>query len=327
MNAKSYTREETLLNKSLTNAHGQKQQGVNRLQAIRQEWQLYAILFLPLLWLIVFSYVPMYGVLIAFTKYNIANGLTASKWIAFENFSRFFSTPSAMSTVTNTIRVSLYSLIAGIPCPIILAILLNECRALGFKKGIQMVTYAPYFISTVVLVAMMFQMFDQHSGIVNQFIKLFGGKTVNFMSKKGMFRHMYVWSGVWQATGFNAIIYISALNGVDPSLHEAAMIDGATRLQRIRYIDLPGIIPTATILFILNCGSIMNVGFEKVYLMQNSANLRVSEVLSTYIYKMGLINLDYGYSSAVSLFNSCINLILVVFVNSIARKAGDNSLW
>ena len=299
----------------------------NLLREILQEWQLYVILLLPLIWLIVFSYVPMYGVLISFTKYNIANGLSDSKWIGLDNFRRFFSTPSAMSTVSNTVRVSLYSLIAGIPCPILLAILLNECHAMRFKKGVQMVTYAPYFISTVVLVAMMFQMFDQHSGVVNQLLNLLGMKSVNFMSKKNMFRHMYVWSGVWQATGFNAIIYISALNGVDPSLHEAAMIDGATRMQRIRYIDLPGIVPTATILFILNCGSIMNVGFEKVYLMQNSANLRVSEVLSTYTYKMGLINLDYGYSSAVSLFNSCINLVLVVFVNSLARKAGETSLW
>ncbi|MGI6691958.1 MAG: ABC transporter permease [Christensenellales bacterium] len=315
------------MNKTLHQAQQQTRLKKRWMQDIKPEWQLYVILFFPLLWLIVFSYVPMYGILISFTKYNIANGLLDSKWIGLENFYRFFSTPSAMSTVTNTVRVSLYALIAGIPCPIILAILLNECRLLWFKKSVQMVTYAPYFISTVVLVAMMFQMFDQHNGIVNQFIKLFGFKSINFMSKRNMFRHMYVWSGVWQGTGFNAIIYISALNSVDPSLHEAAMIDGATRLQRIRYIDMPGIIPTAVILFILSCGSIMNVGFEKVFLMQNSANLRVSEVLSTYIYKMGLINLDYGYSSAVNLFNSCINLILVVFVNSIARKAGDTSLW
>ena len=311
------------MNASSAKRHRKKQLG----RAILQEWQLYAILFLPLVWLIVFSYVPMYGVLIAFTKYNIANGLTASRWIGLDNFYRFFSTPSAVSTIVNTISVSLYALVAGVPCPIILAILLNECRSRRYKKAVQMVTYAPYFISTVVLVAMMFQMFDQHGGIVNQFLNLLGMKSVNFMSKKSMFRHMYVWSGVWQSTGFNAIIYISALNGIDPSLHEAAVIDGASRLQRIRYIDLPGIVPTATLLFILSCGSIMNVGFEKVYLMQNSANLRVSEVLSTYIYKMGLINLDYGYSSAVSLFNSSINLLLVVAVNALARRHGDNALW
>lgn len=296
-------------------------------QRLKNDWQIYVILLLPLIWLITFSYIPMYGVLISFTKYNIVKGLTGSDWIGWSNFTRFFSTPSAVSTITNTIAISVYALLAGVPCPIILAILLNECHNIHYKKFVQMVTYAPYFISTVVLVAMMMQMFDQRTGIVNRIIAALGGKPVNFMAKKEMFRHMYVWSGVWQGTGFNAIIYLSALTAVEPSQHEAAIIDGANRIQRIWYIDLPSLIPTITILFILNCGSIMNVGFEKVFLMQNSANAKVSEVLSTYIYKMGLINLDYGYSAAVNLFNSLVNLVLVVGVNAIARKMGDNSLW
>lgn len=304
-----------------------KRRGTSRIKMLRGDAQVYIMLLLPLIWLFVFSYLPMYGVLIGFTRYNIAKGLGESTWVGFQNFSRFFSTPSAMSTVTNTIAVSLYALIAGIPCPIILAILLNECHNLPYKKTVQMITYAPYFISTVVMVAMMMQLLDQHTGIVNRAIKALGFEPVNFLAKKGMFRHLYVWSGVWQSTGFNAIIYISALNAVDPAQHEAAIIDGASRLQRIWYIDLPCIVPTATILFILNCGSIMNVGFEKVYLMQNTANLSASEVLSTYIYKMGMLNLDYGYSAAVNLFNSLINLLLVVSVNGITRKMGQNSLW
>jgi len=275
----------------------------------------------------VFSYVPMYGVLIGFTRYNIVKGLTGSEWIGAANFQRFFTTPSATATITNTVTLSLYSLVAGVPCPILLAILLNECRNMKYKKTVQMITYAPYFISTVVLVAMMMQMFDQRLGIVNRVINAFGGRSINFMAKKDMFSHMYVWSGVWQSTGFNAIIYLSALSSVDSSQHEAAIIDGASRLQRVWYIDVPSLIPTMTILFILNCGSIMNVGFEKVYLMQNSANAKVSEVLSTYIYKLGLINLDYGYSAAVNLFNSLVNFILVVTVNTVARKMGGNSLW
>lgn len=313
------------MNASSTAAKHKTERSLKR--RMRNDWQIYAIMFLPIMWLLVFSYVPMYGVLISFTKYNIVNGLAGSKWIGMANFQRFFTTPSAMATIYNTITLSLYSLVAGVPCPIILAILLNECRNVHYKKTVQMITYAPYFISTVVLVAMMMQMFDQRNGIINRIINAFGFKSINFMASKPLFKHMYVWSGVWQSTGFNAIIYLAALSSVDVSQHEAAIIDGASRVQRVWYIDLPSIVPTMTILFILNCGSIMNVGFEKVYLMQNSANAQVSEVLSTYIYKLGLLNLDYGYSAAVNLFNSLVNFILVVTVNGVARKMGGNSLW
>ncbi len=294
---------------------------------VRNDWQIYLILMLPMIWLITFSYVPMYGVFMSFTKYNIVKGIFDSQWIGFDNFTRFFTTPSATSTIINTMSVSVYALIAGLPSPILLAILLNECRSVRYKKTAQMITYAPYFISTVVLVAMMMQLFDQRTGIVNQMISGLGGKPINFMAKKDMFRSMYVWSGVWQTTGFNAIIYLAALSAVDPAQHEAAVIDGASRFQRIIHIDLPSLVPTMTILFILNCGSIMNIGFEKVHLMQNSANARVSEVLSTYIYKMGLLNLDYGYSAAVGLFNSLVNFVLVVLVNGISRKLSTNSIW
>ena len=269
-----------------------------------QDRQLYIMMAIPLVFLILFSYWPMYGVLISFQKFSPTRGIFGSRWIGWANFGRFFSTPSATRTIANTFRLSLYSLIAGIPFPILLALLLNECRGTRYKKTVQMVTYAPYV-----------------------FLNKLGTGPVDFMTNQSLFRSVYVWSGIWQGTGFNAIIYISALSAVDQELYEAARIDGANRMQKIWYIDLPSILPTFTIMFIMSCGSIMSVGFEKVYLMQNSANLAVSEVLSTYTYKMGLINLDYGYSSAVGLFNSVINTFFIVLVNFICRRASETSLW
>lgn len=296
-------------------------------QRMWQDRQLYIMISIPLIFLFLFSYWPMYGVLISFQKFSPTRGVFGSKWIGLSNFKRFFSTPSATRTITNTFRISLYSLIAGIPFPILLAILLNECRGGRYKKAVQMITYAPYFISTVVMVAILFQLLDPRTGLVNVFLNKLGIGPVSFMTDQSLFRSVYVWSGLWQTTGFNAIIYISALSAIDQELYEAARIDGANRLQKIWYIDLPGILPTFTIMFIMSCGSIMSVGFEKVYLMQNSANLAVSEVLSTYTYKMGLINLDYGYSSAVGLFNSIINTIFIVLVNTISRRTSETSLW
>lgn len=294
---------------------------------IWQDRQLYLMISIPLIFLFLFSYWPMYGVLIAFQKFSPTRGVFGSKWIGLANFKRFFSTPSATRTIANTFCLSLYSLIAGIPFPILLAILLNECRGLRYKKAIQMITYAPYFISTVVMVAILFQLLDPRTGLVNIFLNKLGIGPVDFMTDQSLFRSVYVWSGIWQGAGFNAIIYISALSAIDQELYEAARIDGANRLQKIWYIDLPSILPTFTIMFIMSCGSIMSVGFEKVYLMQNSANLAVSEVLSTYTYKMGLINLDYGYSSAVGLFNSVINTVFIVLVNFISRRTSETSLW
>lgn len=309
------------------NANGTKPSFATTRHRMWQDRQLYIMIAIPLIFLFLFSYWPMYGVLIAFQKFSPTRGVFGSQWIGWANFQRFFSTPSATRTITNTFRLSLYSLIAGIPFPILLAILLNECRGLRYKKTIQMVTYAPYFISTVVMVAILFQLLDPRTGLINLFLSRLGIGPVDFMTNQSLFRSVYVWSGIWQGTGFNAIIYISALSAIDQELYEAARIDGANRLQKIWYIDLPGILPTFTIMFIMSCGSIMSVGFEKVYLMQNSANLAVSEVLSTYTYKMGLINLDYGYSSAVGLFNSVINTVFIVLVNFICRRTSETSLW
>ncbi len=297
------------------------------IKRLLSDWQLYVLLSIPLVFLLIFSYWPMYGVLISFERFSPVRGVWGSKWIGLENFVRFFTTPSAVNTVKNTVFISLYSLIAGIPFPILLAILLNECRNVRFKKSIQMITYAPYFISTVVMVSIILQLLDLKNGVANNLIRAIGLTPIDFMAKEGMFRSIYVWSGIWQVTGFSAIIYIAALTSIDQSLYEAATIDGANRLQKIWFIDLPFIVPTFTIMFILSCGSIMSVGFEKIYLMQNTANMGVSEVLSTYTYKMGLINLDYGYSAAVGLFNSVVNTVFIVVVNRIARRTSEISLW
>lgn len=293
----------------------------------KKDWQLYVLISVPLVFLFLFSYWPMYGVLISFQKFSPVKGVFGSTWIGFHNFERFFSTPSATRTIANTLKISLYALVANLPFPIILAVLLNEVRNIKFRKAVQMVTYAPYFISTVVMVSILMLFMDPRTGIVNNVISALGGTPVDFMADKGMFRSIYVWSGVWQGTGFGAIVYIAALSGVDPALHEAARIDGASRLQGIFHIDLPSILPTFTILFILSCGSIMSVGFEKVYLMQNPAILSASEVLSTYTYKMGLINLDYGYSSAVSAFNSIVNTLFIVCANAVSSRLSETSLW
>ena len=296
-------------------------------EQIKRDWQLYILMAVPLVFLIIFNYIPMYGVLIAFQRFSPARGIWGSEWIALANFERFFNTPSAVRTINNTLAISIYTLLVSMPVPLILAVLLNECRNVKFKKSIQMITYAPFFISTVVMVAMLMLFLDPRVGFVNNIIGFFGGERVHFMGERDMFRHVFVWSGVWQSAGFGAVIYIAALSGVDPSLYEAAYIDGASRFQKIRHIDLPGIIPTFTILFILGVGQVMNVGFERVFLMQNPANMAVSDVLSTLVYRVGLVQNDFGFAAAVGLFNSVVNTFLLVSVNTICRRIGETSLW
>lgn len=229
--------------------------------------------------------------------------------------------------IKNTIGISFYSLIAGFPIPILLALALNEIRTGYFKKTVQMVTYAPHFISTVVMVSIIILMLSPHVGVVDKLFTLLGFPMTNFMGIPEYFKSIYVWSGVWQGMGYSSIIYIAALAGVDPSLYEAAKMDGASRLRKIWHIDLPSLIPVTVIMLILSLGSIMGVGFEKIYLMQNPLNTSASEVISTYVYKVGLIGANFSFSSAVGFFNSIINLILLVIVNGISRKVSQNSLW
>lgn len=294
---------------------------------LKRSWQLYLIILIPLIWVIIFSYVPMYGVLLAFKKYQITEGILGSPWVGLKNFRQFFLSPSCFKVIYNTLAISIYTILASFPLPIILAIALNEVRARFFKKTVQMVTYIPYFISTVVMVGLVMQILDPRIGIVNKFITTLGGNAIDFFSKPKMFTSIYVWSGVWQTTGFSAIIYLAALSGVSKELEEAAIVDGASKLSRIWNVDIPCIMPTIVILLILNIGQIMGIGFEKIYLMQNSINLPVSEVISTYVYKVGLVNSDYSFSTAIGLFNSIINAIMLVLANTVAKKFTDSSLW
>ena len=296
------------------------------MKKILRHWQLYLLLLPPLAFLFIFKYYPMYGVQIAFRDFNPALGIIKSPWAGFKYFSLFFSSPQFSKLIINTLTISFYSILAGFPIPIILAIALNECKNKFFSKTVQMITYAPYFISTVILVAMINQMMSPY-GLINNLLTLFGQDTVNFMGKSGWFTSIYVWSGVWQGAGYSSVIYLAALSGISSELYEAARMDGASTFQKIVHIDIPGIMPTVVILLILSSASVLNVGYEKIYLMQNPLNLNISEVISTYVYKIGLVSAQYSYSSAIGLFNSLTSLIVLTVVNQIAKKQSETSLW
>lgn len=294
---------------------------------LKRNWQLYVIIALPVLILLVFSYGPMYGLQIAFKDFVPTKGFAGSKWVGLKHFKMFVTSYQFVRLIKNTLFISLYSLIANFPVAIILAVAVNECKCKWYKKTVQMVTYAPHFISTVVMAGIVLMVLSPYSGIINNIIQALGGERIDFMARPEFFRHIYVWSGVWQTMGFNSIIYISALAGIDPTLHEAAVMDGASRWQRIINVDLPGITPTIVTMLIMNCGRIMTVGYEKILLLQNSVNMSASDVISTYVYRVGLENAQYSFSTAVGLFNAVINCILLVLVNQIAKKVSDTSLW
>lgn len=296
---------------------------------IRRNWQLYVLLFLPVLWLIVFRYAPMYGAQIAFRQYSSVFGIEGSPWVGLANFARFFNSPKFEPVIVNTLVLSFYSLIAGFPIPIILALSLNQVKTRMFRNSVQMITYAPHFISTVVLVGMLFQFLHPRVGFTAVIAQAMGTKPPNWMGDPGAFRHIFVWSGIWQEMGFSAIIYLAVLSTIDPALHEAAVVDGANRLQRIRYIDVPGLLPTAMVLLVLSTGRVLEVAFEKVYLMQSPLNLGVAEVINTYVYKVGLLSpiLDFSYSTAIGLLKGIVGLLLLIAVNHAARRMTENSLW
>lgn len=298
---------------------------------MRSCWELYVFLLIPVAWVIVFCYFPMAGVQIAFRKFSLSQGLWNSPWAGIHQFAKFFRSPQLMRILPNTILVSFYSLIAGFPLPIIFALGLNILTAYRYKKFVQTITYVPHFISTVVLVGILFRVFHSRTGLYGVVYQaLANEQPQDLFGKASAFRHLYVWSGIWQNLGWSSIIYVAALSNVSMDLHEAAQIDGASRLQRVIHIDLPTILPTATIMLILNAGSIMNVGFEKTYLLQNDLNLVRSEVISTYVYKVGISSVttsDYSYSTAISLFNSIVNMLMLLFVNFISRRISETSLW
>ena len=301
-----------------------------RLNSVKRRWQLFLFLLIPVVWVIIFNYVPMVGVQIAFRKYKIRDGIWGSKWVGLAHFVKFFNSYQFQRVLVNTIRVSLYSLVAGFPLTIVLALCMNALTNQQYKKFVQTLTYIPHFISTVVMVGMITQIFNSSTGLYGRLGWIFAGQRPDdILSKAEVFPHMYVWSGVWQGMGWSSIIYMAALSSVDSSLHEAAEIDGASRFQRCIYIDFPCILPTATILLIMNAGNIMSVGFEKVFLMQNSLNLSTSEVISTYVYKVSLTasGNDFSYGTAIGLFNSLVNMTLLVLVNFISKRVGETSLW
>ena len=285
---------------------------------------------IPIVLVFIFNYIPMAGIQLAFKKYNMNLGIMGSPWIGFDNFKKFFRNYQFWRLLKNTLTLSLYGMLAGFPIPIMLALLLNSMNNLKYKKFIQTVTYMPHFISTVVMVGLIIQVFNPRIGLYGIiYSAVTGNNAPDVLGSASAFPHIYVLSGVWQSMGWNSIIYMAALAGVDAELHEAAQMDGASKFQRILHIDLPSILPTAIMLLILNAGSIMNIGFEKAFLMQNNLNLRSSEVISTYVYKMGLESAtgDYGYATAIGLFNSVINFILIVSVNAVSKKVTEQSLW
>ncbi|WP_020620321.1 ABC transporter permease [Paenibacillus daejeonensis] len=296
-------------------------------KSVRKHWQLYLVIIPPLLFFAIFKYYPMLNAVLAFKDYNVTLGIWGSPWVGLRNFQLFFDNPMFWPLVRNTILISGYLLLAGFPVPILLALMLNEVRSGRFKRMVQLVTFAPYFISTVVMVSIIMLFLAPRLGFVNVALDYFGMETVNFLGEAGMFRSIYVWSDIWQTAGYSAVIYLAALAGIDPTLYEAARVDGASRLQKIVHVDLPGLMPTITIILILNVGSVMAIGFEKIYLLQNPLNMVNSEIIATYVYKIGLLNANYSFATAVGLFNSLINLVLLVAVNALARRFTKSSIW
>ena len=294
---------------------------------IREHWALYLFLLPTIVYFLVFRYYPMYGVQIAFRNYKAIKGITGSDWVGWQNFRYFFSAADFGKLMRNTLSVSIFTLLLSFPLPIILALLLNQLPSIRYKKLVQTTVYAPHFISTVVMVGMIFLFLSPSSGIVNKLIEMLGGTRRHFMAEPGAFVPIYVLTEIWQSTGWGSILYLAALTNISPELHEAALVDGANKFQRVWHIDIPGIMPTIVIMLILASGKVMNVGFEKAYLMQTSLNLSRSEILSTYVYKVGLENGDFSFSTAVGMFNSVVNFILIISVNAITRRLSETSLW
>lgn len=298
-------------------------------KSLRKYWQLYLLLIPVIVYFIVFKYKPMLGIQIAFRDYKLRRGMWASEWIGLEHFVRFFSSSNSWNIVFNTFYLGFLSLLFCFPFPVILALVFNELRSERMKKTMQTVTYAPHFISTIVVVGMLMAICSPSTGIINKMLVSTGlaSESLYLMGSGEYFRMMYIISDIWKDAGWNAIIFISALSAIDQALYEAARIDGASRWQQLIYVTLPSILPTIVIMLILQCGKVLNIGFEKVYAMQTDLNLSVSEVISTYTYKMGLENLEYDYATAIGLFNSVVSFALLIFVNTCSKKLTETSLW
>lgn len=318
--------EENVQKRKVIQAAGNVQNKKSLKKRIWKYRDLYLLLLPALIYVLIFNYGPLYGVQIAFKNFRGSLGIMDSPWVGFKHFTDFFNGYYFWRLLRNTLILSLYHFVVAFPIPIIVALILNETSP-KLKRTAQTILYAPHFISTVVLVGMIVVMFSKSNGIVNNAMEALGLERYYFMGEEGAFRHLYVWSGIWQEMGWNAIIFIAALSGVDTSLHEAAEIDGATRMQRIIHINIPTIMPTIIIMLIMAVGSIASVGYEKVFLLQTDLNVEVSEVISTYVYKRGIISQNYSFSSAVGLFNNIVNVTLLLIANTISRKVSETSLF
>ncbi len=291
------------------------------------QWQLYALLLPGLICLILFHYVPMYGVSIAFKNLRIGDSLFGGEWVGFMHFERLFTSPKFFTLLKNTLLLSLTQLVVTWPMPIVFALLVHNCISIKIKKITQTFSYMPHLLATVVVVTIIELFVNQETGLINIVTENLGFKAIDFLGEEKWFLPVYIISGIWQTMGSSAVIYIAALSAVDVELIEAATIDGANKLQRMWHIDIPTILPTIVTLTIINFGKVLNVGYEKVLLLQNDLNISVSEIISTYVYKRGLISTDYSYSAAISLFNNVVGLILVIVSNYMAKKATDTSLF
>lgn len=297
-----------------------------KLRLVFKDWRLWVLLLPAAIYLFVFSYLPMYGVQIAFKDYSARAGIWGSEWVGLKYFKKFISHPNFELYLFNTLRIGLYVLTTFV-LPIIFALMLNEVRNLKFKKAVQMISYMPHFLSAVIICSLVTLFFNEQTGFVNMIIKNITGKTVPFLTKAALFDDVYVWSGAWQGLGWGAIIYTAALAGVPSELVDAAKIDGANRMQIIRHVNLPHILPTIVIMLIFACGGILGNDFEKILLLQNDLNLSRSQVISTYVYTMGIRGGEFSYASAIGLFNNIISVLIIVLVNKIANKVSDVGIW
>lgn len=297
------------------------------MKQIVRNWQLYGLMLPAILYIALFEYKPMYGILIAFKNFSIKKGIWASKWVGFTHFERLFSSYWFPIILKNTLILSFLSIVIGFPIAIILALLLNEVKSVQFRKLVQTVSYAPHFISTVVVCSMLVMFLDPSNGVVNKFLNMLGMESIFFMQDSSMFKWIHELSGVWQGVGWSSIIFFAALSGVDKSLLEAAQVDGASRFRRIWHINIPTILPTIVTLFVLKCGSVLQLGYEKIYLLQTPTNLTGSEVISTYVYKVGLVDSDFSFSTAVGLFNTVVNVVVLVSANKLSKKITDSGLF
>ena len=296
------------------------------LAGVKESKALYLLMLPSVIIFLLFTYYPMYGVIIAFKNFTPADGIFGSEWVGLQNFIQYFNSYQFGLTIRNTIVISLYTILVTFPLPIALALMCNQIRAKKFKKFFQVSTYLPHFISTVVMCGMLILFLSPSTGIISKLVGLVGFQLPNLMGSAAAFPHIYVWSEAWQHVGWDSILYIATLSSVDPSLYEAATMDGAGKWKKMLHVDVPALMPTVTIMLILRMGSVMSVGFEKVYLLQNTLNSSTSEIISTYVYKMGLISNQYSLSSAIGLFNNVINLALLLLVNAISKKISDTSL-